>query len=546
MKKKILPAIFTFAVCLSSCNYLDYNESSGFEKEDMFVYFERAKGMLTTVYSYLPADFGNFGGATRAAATDEAEYAWNTSNIIRYNDGSWSPILTIDDVWGTYYTAIRSANMFLNNYQEDFTNIEWNNDYEQVMQQYQYYPYEARFLRAFYYFELAKRYKNVPLITDCLELDEANSVAPTDFDKVIDFIVKECDEIMYKLPVSYKSIPGAETGRITQGAVMALKSRALLYAASPLYAGTDDQAKWIAAATAAKTLIDKAKTDGWYQLADEQAWNNLSAKELILETRQGNSNSFEQLNFPIGYEGGNSGNCPTQNLVDAFEMIDGNSFDWENPDHVANIYNPDRRDPRLFKTVLMNGSTFKNATIETFTNGKNGAPIEGATPTGYYLKKYVIESVSLDPNNTTTARHTWVLFRYAEILLNYAEALYEAYDDADYTDGTFTLSPRAAINEIRARAGMPEAGAENFGERIRNERRVELAFEDHRFWDVRRWKIAPQTMDIYGVKIEKKDDGFTYTRQSIDRRTWNDRMYLYPISNDELFKNSQLKQNPDW
>ena len=158
MNKKILSAIFAFAVCMSSCNYLDYNESSGFDKEDMFTYFERAKGMLTTVYSYLPADFCNFDGATRAAATDEAEYAWNTSGIIRYNNGSWSPILTIDNVWGTYYTAIRSANMFLNNYQEDFTNIEWNDNYETLMQQYQYYPYEARFLRAFYYFELAKRY----------------------------------------------------------------------------------------------------------------------------------------------------------------------------------------------------------------------------------------------------------------------------------------------------------------------------------------------------------------------------------------------------
>ena len=546
MNKKILSAIFAFAVCMSSCNYLDYNESSGFDKEDMFTYFERAKGMLTTVYSYLPADFGNFDGATRAAATDEAEYAWNTSGIIRYNNGSWSPILTIDNVWGTYYTAIRSANMFLNNYQEDFTNIEWNDNYETLMQQYQYYPYEARFLRAFYYFELAKRYKNVPLITECLELDEANSVTPSDFDKVIDFIVSECDEIMDKLPVSYKDVPGYETGRITQGAVMALKSRTLLYAASPLYAGTAGQEKWIAAAKAAKQLIDKVESDGRYQLVDEQIWNNLASKELILETRRGNSNDFEKLNFPIGYEGGNSGTCTTQNLVDAFEMKDGSRFDWGNQEHIDNMYNPEKRDPRLFKTVLTNGSTFKNAAVETFVGGKNGAPLDGATPTGYYLKKYVVETISLNPNNTTTDRHVWILFRYAEVLLNYAEALYEAYGNPDYTDNTFTLSPRAAIDKVRARVGMPGVASDDFLERIRNERRVELAFEDHRFWDVRRWKIAPQTMDIYGVKIEKQGDGLIYTRQLVDKRTWSDKMYLYPVSNEELFKNPLLKQNPDW
>ena len=107
-------------------------------------------------------------------------------------------------------------------------------------------------------------------------------------------------------------------------------------------------------------------------------------------------------------------------------------------------------------------------------------------------------------------------------------------------------SPRAAIDKLRAHAGMPGVASDDFLERIRNERRVELAFEDHRFWDVRRWKIAPQTMDIYGVKIEKQNDGLIYTRQLVDKRTWSDKMYLYPVSNEELFKNPLLKQNPDW
>ena len=117
--------------------------------------------------------------------------------------------------------------------------------------------------------------------------------------------------------------------------------------------------------------------------------------------------------------------------------------------------------------------------LRLFVGGKNGAPLDGATPTGYYLKKYVVETISLNPNNTTTDRHVWILFRYAEVLLNYAEALYEAYGNPDYTDNTFTLSPRVAIDKVRARAGMPGVASDDFLERIRNERRVELAFEDH-------------------------------------------------------------------
>lgn len=546
MKTKYLIISF-FALLVSSCSYLDYSESSGYEKEDMFAYFSRAKGMLTTVYSFLPSDFGfEFDGSTRAGATDEGEYVWNTALIHRYNNGSWSPILTIDDVWAKYYTAIHSANLFLENYKSEFPDMMWNEDYKQLMEQNKYYPFEARFLRAFFYFELIKRYKNVPLLKRTYGLDEANIVAPASFEEMVEFIVKECDEIADQLPVNYNDVPGKETGRITQGAAMALKSRVLLYAASPLFNALQSQNKWVEAAKAAKALIDKAENDGWYQLvAGEAVVNNLNSKQLILETRQGDSNSFERFNFPMGFEGGKSGLNPSQNLVDAFEMRDGSTFDWNNPVHVANMYNPGMRDPRLFSTVLANGSVWKGTTVETFVGGKN-APVDGGTKTGYYLKKYLVEGVSLDPNNTTVARHVWVLFRYSEILLNYAEALYAAYGNPDYTDAAFTMSPRAAVDKVRLRAGMSKVKSDNFGERIRNERRVELAFEDHRFWDVRRWGIADKTMSIYGVKIEKDGDGYIYTRQLVDARVWDEKMYLYPISNKEKFKNNLLKQNPGW
>jgi hypothetical protein len=414
------------------------------------------------------------------------------------------------------------------------------------MEQYQYYPYEARFLRAFFYFELIKRYKNVPLLKETTSLEEVNNLMPSDFEDIVEFIVSECDAIVEHLPTNYQAVPEAETGRITRGAVLALKSRLLLYAASPLHNTANDSQKWIRAARAAKDLIDKSTAGNWYSLVNEQSVNNLNSKELILERRQGNTNAFEVSNFPIGYEGGKSGMAPSQNLVDAFEMRDGTAFDWNNPAHVANMYNTAERDPRLFKTVIVNGSTWKNQVVETYVGGRNAAPQNGATTTSYYLKKYLVESVSLNPNNTTTAQHTWVLFRYAEVYLNYAEALYEAYADANYTDAEFTLSPVAAVNVVRARADMPALTVSDFRSQVRNERRVEFAFEDQRFWDIRRWMIGGQTKQIYGVKITKAGDALSYSRVLVSNRVWDDKMYLYPIANAELFKNPNLHQNPDW
>lgn len=535
------------ALLACSCDYLDYDETSGYEKDDMFVYFDRTKGMLTQVYSFLPSDMGSIDGAMRAAAADDADYVWSTSKIHRFNDGSWSAIATLDEQWDHFYAGIRAANLFLENYQIDFPNIEWNADYNELMKQYVIYPYEARFLRAFYHFELAKRYNNIPLLKRTYSPEEVNGVAPSNFDEIVDFIAAECKAIAPELPVSYSTIPNNETGRITRGAALALRARVLLYAASKLHNPNNDREKWHAAAEAAREVIDLAEETGCYQLvADENPVNNLASKELILECRMGDSNAFEKLNFPIGYEGGRSGTTPTQNLVDAFE-IDGEAFDWDNPEHVQNIYSDEHRDPRLFTTVLHNKSVWKGSLVETYQGGRNAEPLEGASRTSYYLRKYVKEDVSLTDGRETTSRHVWVLFRYAETLLNYAEALYEyGQGNENYTDAEFTLSPLAAVNLIRTRAGADPLAVNDFTEQLRNERRVELAFEDHRFWDIRRWMIGPSTTEIYGVKITGKGSKPKYERVLIETRHWDDKMYFYPIPNTELFKNDKLIQNTGW
>ncbi len=549
-KKMIKYAIYgLLALFVTACDYLEYDETSYNRKEDVFSDFGRAKDFLTAIYSELPTDFRSIDGAMRASATDNAEHVWDLSDVQKFNDGSWSSIQTLDNVWPSMYSGIRAANMFLAETEgEEFEDQKYNNDYADMMQQFRNYTYEARFLRAFFYFELVKRYKNVPLITGVLTEEEAKNVEQASFDQVVNFIVSECDAIAPELPVSYKNFSSAqETGRATRGAAMALKARTLLYASSPLHNSDNNMDKWEAAAQASKAIIDSA----WYSLESNynNVVNNITSSELIFETRQDNTNFFERNNFPIGIEGGNTGTCPTQNLVDVYEMS-ATGLPIHDP---ASGYDPQNpyagRDGRLGVTVILNNSTFKGQTMETFIGGANGKPRPNATETGYYLKKYVIEAVSLEPTNTTTRVHTWVLFRYGEVLLNYAEAMNEVYGPENAAD--LGMTALEAVNQVRQRARMPQfpegMTREQFRDKLRNERRVELAFEDHRFWDVRRWKIGNQTTNIYAMRIVKnEDETFSYEKVLLEQRAFEERMNLYPIPQAEIYKNPNLEQNPGW
>ena len=185
--------------------------------------------------------------------------------------------------------------------------------------------------------------------------------------------------------------------------------------------------------------------------------------------------------------------------------------------------------------------------IEAHEGGKDGAGTAGTTKTGYYLKKYMNETVSLVPSKERKKPHHYALFRYAEVLLNYAEAMNE-WRGADYTDATFHLSARAALNQVRAAAKMPPVTAvgDAFKESIRRERRVELAFEDHRFWDIRRWKIGESTKNIYCVRITLQDGKPVYRKELLETRSWDEKMNLYPIPQAEYLKNNKLGQNKGW
>lgn len=543
-----------------ACNdELDYNEIVSYNKADVFGSFDKTMQFVTNVYSYLDYDFGNYyGGAMLASASDESEFAWSYSSIHDFYNGSWSPLNSKTIGWTSHYAAIRAVNMYLvESKGQTFEPFKHNKDYNEQMTRFGRYQYEMRFIRAYLYFNLVREYGDVPLILDVLDEDQANTLSRDPYQKVIDFIVEECDAIVDELPVVHSS-PYNESGRVGRIAVLALKARTLLYDASPLFNTSADKTKWKAAAEANKAVIDacseNSKTLGAY--TDLWGTENYNAKEIIFARRIGSLSSLEQYNFPIGVEGGNSGNCPTQTLVDAYEMQSTGKA-W---DEAGSGYNPDSpyndRDPRLGMTIVKNGDkgwpAYNPLPIQTYEGGANAAPLTGATPTGYYLKKYCDASVDLRTGTSNTKRHSWVTYRLGEFYLNYAEAVFNYLGSADATDGTLTISARDAVNTIRKRTGvnMPEfpAGLSNaeFEKKYMNERMVELAFEGHRFWDIRRWKKGELLKSITRMKITKDSgDRLTFARV-IKNRSWNDKMYFFPIPDAEIRKNSNLTQNSGW
>lgn len=546
---------------LSGCVDLDYNEVT--VRDEEWIYGSPTNGiknMVFDVYAQMFNEFSiNYNGAIKASATDEADFAQSLSDVHKYYNGGWSPANPFSNTWSTSYRAIAEIHTYLEKI--DKVNLEdyrYDSNYQNMVLQFELFPYELRYLRAYFYFELAKTYGDVPLVTTTLANKEANNVTRTPVKDVFNFIVKECDEIAEYLPYNYLNEPNAEIGRATRAAVLALKARTLLYAASPLFNTSNDKELWHKAAVASKDLIDHAAAWGIKLSSYDALWghNAFFNPELILGIEKGESNDFEKTNYPVGIENGNSGNCPSQSLVDSYEYQDnGETFAQRHPGTVnVTKENPyDGLDPRFALTIVKNGDLWpangvQKINIESYNGGFNGAPKYGATTTGYYLRKYVDGNCVTTYNNPTRRRHTWIIFRLSEFYLNYAEAMYNYYGNAD-EKGDLGMSANEAVNILRNRSDikMPEfTGSTNFMERYMRERMVELAFEDHRFWDVRRWKLGDKYFSqIHVANLVLENNEIILKRDNMSRQ-WDNKYYLYPIPQSEIQKNPKLTQNPGW
>lgn len=410
---------------------------------------------------------------------------------------------------------------------------------------------EARFLRAFCYFELARTFGKAPLIEVPQELTDELKVAPTDFAGIVDFIVNECDNYANDLELNYE---GDMEGHATKGAFMALKSRALLYLASPLNS-VDDPEKWAAAAQAAKDVMElpagyelyREGATPYYTMAFDKTAAN---KEIIFERRfsfpEAPHNIHMMWSLDAMDAGSWNGLYPTQNLVSAYETTNGLSID-EDPTYDAQ-HPYDNLDARFYQSIIYNGSVWEGNDMSMVTNvvnsQKSGScePKIGKARCGYGPKKFMEElPTSTNLYGGYAQSNNFPYFRYAEILLNYAEAQNEALSAPDQ-------SVYDAINEIRDRSGQPDLQAgltkEQMRVKIKNERRIELLLEEHRFYDLRRWKDGEVlAQPIMGMRVyDDHDDGnLRYSIEKVEDRVFTGQNYYLPIPLKEQERNPLLK-----
>ena len=536
-----------------------------------------------------------------AAATDEAQQTKVQCNASYFNKGVINANLNpISNLYTDCYEGIRAANFFL-----DYTangkgeymvgmNRDTINDrpnYERDLASLHWYQAEAHIARAYYYAELIKQYGGVPIVESQYA---ANKFIPrSSYDQIVEYIVKEIDDHKGKLAVDWASF-SERNGRFTLGAALAIKARVLLYAASPLHNPDNDVEKWKKAAAAAYDIISNPDLN--YSLDSDygayfQGNRSLSSPETIYVVRREQSNAMESNNYPIATPGGASGVTPTQNLVEAYEWVG----DPVAGDPYAN------RDPRLAASVVTNGSTWNGHVIDQSPGGRHDMSAPNASKTGYYLKKFLTDN--LDLTQGAKVQHNWVSYRYAEVLLNYAEAKAEL-GEMDQTVWNKTIRPlreRSGVSGAMPATADPYLASYYDGVtdkwilECRRERSIELYMENTRRDDLMRWRMGHKlTVEFAGIHIPElgkpfdmngdgkndlcfyskshpksgsnqtgvsyvevtAEEGDNVTTYSVNKdnclvyildREWADYKYLYPVPKNALDINPNLRpQNPGW
>lgn len=548
----LLIAIMLF---ISSCgDILDTKYDDKMLENQINETVSKMQDLGIAAYTYIPSGFAAIDNNLFAAATDEAEYVTNVASVEKFNNGTWNQHDNPADCYAHYYKGIRSAYLFLEeteNFKEKLAHnrdtVTWSgkDNYRKNCENIEWLRYENRFLICYFYFELIKRYGDVPFVDKVLNAGDNTDLPKMKISQIIRFIADECDKIKDCVCPDWKISDVGRDGRVSKGGVLMLKSKALLFMASKLNNPSGDKSLFGKAAEAMREVINM----NYYVL--DSKYSNLflvnrpgNSKEVIFALRLGETSDFEKANYPIATPGGSTGVCPSQNLVEAYEMQDGKAFDSENPYQ--------NRDPRLLQTVVVNNSTWTGRTIEIWNGGLDARQLPNRTRTGYYLKKFLNDN--LDLQQDAKKLRSWIVYRYADVLLMYAEAMNMAYGpDTDYYGDGKTA--RWAINSVRNRSDvkMPPVtatGIDEMYECIKHERRIELAFEDQRYWDLLRWMDAEKMLNgpVRGVEITNINGGFKYREYTVEeRRFLADRMYRFPFPQVEVGKSKgNLTQNQGW
>ena len=589
MKKSILHIVFGLTIAgfiLTSCEdmfggFLDKQPSNELTGKQTFSNWSTTTEFHFDTYNFLRHGACRIGNSWMDAATDLAETSYsNAGTRVSFNIGNYysgAAASELSDTWEHYYRAIRKCNMLLDTIDVVPKSIDLSDEkYETDKLNYK---SESRFLRAYFYWELFLRYGPIPIVTKVLnpngDLFTGYETRPSVKEYIVDFILpelKECEKGLMDYETGKKS---QNAGRISQPMARALYSRIMLYMASARFSN-ESGITWDQAAKAARGFIEDYGTKyGLYTASQNPIENYTNAilrntysesnNEVIFWRNDVKANWASISNdTPVG-EGGNGGLCPSQNLVDMYDMADGSSPFTQYDETGAPIYNGincptiriesnyddnapyKNRDPRLAASILYHGVKWGNGTINVIKGQRdNPSGNANATPTGYYVRKYIPESI-LSVNHSGSSYRNWIIFRYAEIILNYAEALNE--DGGSREDVLNILQP------LRDRAGLTaklvnrtdlqtQDEIRNF---IRKERTVELAFEDHRAWDVRRWNVAEKALarPIYDIDVTLNGDKTIYSRKIAQERVFAPKMYLYPIPEGEIWK-TNIENNPGW
>lgn len=589
MKKTIIYSLLALGVAsttFTSCEdmfggFLDKQPSNELTGEQVFSDWTLATQFHYDTYNFLRHGALRINNSWLDSATDLAETSYASGGTrTSFNIGNYygnSGASELSSTWEHFYRGIRKCNMTLERINDVPKSADLSEDNYQTQKGY--IIAEARFLRAYFYWELFLRYGPIPIVTEVLDPDgdllSGYTTRPGIKEYVVDFVMKEIAECEGSLMDSKTYNDNqANAGRICQPIACAIYSRIALYMASDRFkdaSGITMQQ----AADASKRFIDTYGS--LFDLMTAAATTKENLTNAWLQT-QYIGNNKEVIFFrndptigwasisndtPVG-EGGNGGLCPSQNLVDMYDMIDGSSpfaeYDATGAPVYGNGLKPEvneasgysdatmwqNRDIRLEASILYHGVLWNNRNIDVIAgHADNPLGNANATPTGYYVRKYIPETI-LAGTHTGKSHRLWTIMRYAEVLLNYAEAL----NETDFANNKETVC--GLLDQLRHRAGITGNVAErkdldsqealrNF---IRKERTVELAFEEHRAWDVRRWNVAVEALarPIYGIEVTA--DG-NINRKMSQERVFNEKMYLYPIPEGEVWK-TDIENNPGW